>query len=313
MAPRLSVAVVGHVEFVEFVRVAHLPAVGEIVHARGAFAEPAGGGAVTAVQLARLAGGASIFTALGDDALGRRSLEGLEGHGVRVRAAWRPEPQRRAVTFLDDSGERTITVIGERVAPAGADPLPWDDLAGCDAVFVTAGDPAAVRAARRARVLVATPRVGPALAGSGVRLDALVLSARDAGERYVAGDLRPEPRLVVATDGASGGTYASADGRTGAWGPAVLPAPIADTYGAGDSFAAGLTFGLGAGLDVDGALELAARCGAACVTGAGPYGAPPEEYRALGEAARTRHGSANAPAAATVGPSLHVRRRPIPK
>jgi ribokinase len=46
-----------------------------------------------------------------------------------------------------------------------------------------------------------------------------------------------------------------------------------DTYGAGDSFAAGLTFGLGAGLDPEAAVELAARCAAICVTGAGPYGA----------------------------------------
>ena len=36
--------------------------------------------------------------------------------------------------------------------------------------------------------------------------------------------------------------------------------------------AAGLAFGLGTGLDIDGALELAARCGASCLTGKGPYG-----------------------------------------
>jgi ribokinase len=44
-----------------------------------------------------------------------------------------------------------------------------------------------------------------------------------------------------------------------------------DTYGAGDSFAGGLTFALGAGLPVDEALALAARCGAAALTGRGPY------------------------------------------
>jgi ribokinase len=228
---------------------------------------------VAAVQLARLAGGATLFTALGDDALGRRSAEGLERLGVRVRAAWRQVPQRRAVTFLDDGGERTITVIGERVAPRGEDDLPWDELAACDAVYVTAGDPAAIRAARRARVLVATPRVGPALNAARVALDVLVHSASDPGEPYIRGDLSPEPRLVVATAGAAGGTYTAAGGRTGAWRAGALPGPRVDTYGAGDSFAAGLTFGLGAGLEVDDALELAARCGAICVTGAGPYGA----------------------------------------
>jgi ribokinase len=47
---------------------------------------------------------------------------------------------------------------------------------------------------------------------------------------------------------------------------------VVDTYGAGDSFAAGLTFALGSGLDVEKALALAARCGAWCVAGKGPYG-----------------------------------------
>jgi ribokinase len=269
----LSVAVLGHVEFVEFLRVPHVPVAGEIVHADCTIAEPAGGGAVAAVQLARLAGAASMFTALGKDALGRRSAEGLERRGVRVHAAWRSEPQRRALTFVDDGGERTIVVIGERIAAAGADPLPWDELAACDAVYATAGDPAALRAARRARILVATPRVGPALAESGVELDALVHSGSDPGEPYIDGDLFPEPRLVVETAGASGGTYRTADGRTGTWGPATPPGAVVDTYGAGDTFAACLTYGLGAGLDVDDAVAFAARCGAACVTGEGPYGA----------------------------------------
>ncbi|HEY5316661.1 MAG TPA: PfkB family carbohydrate kinase, partial [Solirubrobacteraceae bacterium] len=209
-----------------------------------------------------------------------------ERYGVRLRAVWRPEPQRRAVTFIDDAGERTITVIGERLAPAGDDELPWDELADCDAVYVTAGDRGALLAARRARVLVATPRTGPALAESGVELDALVHSAGDPGEAYAPGDLRPEPGLVVATGGVEGGAYTASDGVTGTWRAAEHPGPIVDTYGAGDSFAAGLTFGLGAGLDVDAALALAARCGAVCVTGAGPYGARLEP---VGTGAPRRH------------------------
>jgi ribokinase len=47
---------------------------------------------------------------------------------------------------------------------------------------------------------------------------------------------------------------------------------VVDAYGAGDSFAAALAYGLGAGMDIDTALELAARCGATCMTGRGPYG-----------------------------------------
>jgi ribokinase len=120
--------------------------------------------------------------------------------------------------------------------------------------------------------MVATPRVGAALAESGVGLDALVHSARDPGERYAAGDLDPPPRLVVATGGITGGAFTAADGRSGTWRAAPLPGPVVDTYGAGDTFAAGLTFALGEGLDVEDAVEFGARCGAACVTGVGPYG-----------------------------------------
>jgi ribokinase len=104
-----------------------------------------------------------------------------------------------------------------------------------------------------------------------VQLDALVASASDKGERYGSGDLDPPPLLIVRTDGADGGSFEAADGNTGSWAAAPLPGRPVDAYGAGDSFAAGLTYGLGDGRACQEALALAARCGAACVTGRGPY------------------------------------------
>ena len=89
-----------------------------------------GGGAVAAVQLARLAGECLFLTALGDDELGRRAKRSLERLGVRVEAAWRPGPQRRAFVHTDAHAERTITVLGDRIGPRGDDPLPWDELDG---------------------------------------------------------------------------------------------------------------------------------------------------------------------------------------
>src|SRR5436190_12384676 len=103
------VAVVGHVEWIEFARVPHMPLPGEIVTATDWWQEAGGGGAVAAVQLAKLAGAASFFTAVGDDELGRRAVSALEGHGVSVYAAVRAAPQRRALTHVDPTGERTIT------------------------------------------------------------------------------------------------------------------------------------------------------------------------------------------------------------
>jgi ribokinase len=268
-------AVVGHVEWVDFLEVSHVPLAGEIVNATDAWAEAAGGGAVAAVQLAKLAGTATFFTALGRDELGRRAEAQLREQGVEVEAAARERPQRRAVTFLDSGGERTITTIGPRLVPTGEDDLPWDLLDGVDGVYFTGGDADALRHARRARVLVATPRGKDALEGSGVELDALVRSAADAGEQDDPERLGYAARMIVNTEGPQGGTYVGTEGQTGTFKAAPLPGPIADAYGAGDSFAAGLTYGLGAGMDIDAALGLASRCGAGNLSARGPYAGQP--------------------------------------
>jgi ribokinase len=267
----VRVAVVGHVEWVQFARVPRVPAAGEIVHASETWEAAGGGGSVAAVVMARLAGAADFLTALGDDEFGRRAADGLTGDGVTVHVAWRSEPQRRGFTFVDDDHERTITVMGERLVPHAGDSLPWESLSGVDAVYFTGGDAGALRAARAARVLVATPRARDALAAGGVTLDALVLSGSDAAEAYRPGDLDPPPRLIVTTLGARGGHYASADGRTGTWAAAPLPGPPVDAYGAGDTFAAALAYALGRGREIDAALQDAARSGAAALASRGPY------------------------------------------
>jgi ribokinase len=267
----MRVAVVGHVEWIEFAEVPRVPLPGEIVHADRSFQLPAGGGAVAARQLARLAGEATLYTALGDDPVGHRCERELSELGLRIRAAYRDEEQRRGFVYLDSAGERTITVLGPRLGPAGGDPLSWDELDETSAVYLTAGDVEAVRQARRAGALVATARALAALTEARVELDALVASGNDPGERYDPGDLDPPPRYVVRTEGGDGGEWESASGESGRWEPAPLPGPVKDSYGCGDSFAAGLTFGLGSGLPIGDAVELAARCGAACLTGRGPY------------------------------------------
>jgi ribokinase len=240
----MKVAVVGHVEACAFARVDHVPAAGEIVEAEEGWEEAAGGGAVAAVQLARLAGECLLLTALADDPFGRAAKRDLEDRGLRVEAAWRRATQRRAFVHLDR---------------------------GCDAVYLTAGDRGAAVAAREATQMVATIRARKALAESGVELDVLVASADDRGERYSGGMIEPPPRAVVLTSGAEGGIVEEADGGVSRWSAPPLPGPLVDTYGAGDTFAGGLTFGLARGLPIGEAVELAARCGAACVTGRGPY------------------------------------------
>jgi len=227
------------------------------------------------VQLAKLAGAVTFFTALGDDDRGRSAESQLRGRGVDLEPAVRHRPQRRAVAFLDAQGERTITVIGDRLVPSRDDDLPWDRLAGMDGVYFTGGDVAALRAARAARVLVATPRAREALLGSDVTLDALVRSTADQGEQEEPGRHGWSARMICTTRGAEGGTYVMSDGRNGSYEAFPLTAPVVDAYGAGDSFAAGLTFGLGSGMSVDAALAVAARCGAGNLAGRGPYAGQP--------------------------------------
>ena len=61
-------------------------------------------------------------------------------------------------------------------------------------------------------------------------------------------------------------------GRRGRTTPLELPGPLVDAYGAGDSFAAGLTFALGSGRSPEAAVEFAAKCGAVAMTRRGAHG-----------------------------------------
>ena len=266
----MRTAVVGHVEWVQFLRVERMPSPGDIIHVEDYWEEPAGGGPGAAVQLLKLAGSCEFFTALGDDELGHRALEELRRLGLSMHTAWRDEPQRRAVTFIDAKGERSITIIGKRLHPRGDDELPWRLLDEIEALYYTAGDDEALGEARRARTLVCTTRILEQLARVGVQLDAVVGSDHDESERYEAGDIDPIPHLSVLTRGDKGGRF-SVDGAKWKEFSAPSTLPIVDTYGAGDSFAAGLTYGLAAYGEAEKAIELAARCGAAALTGRGPY------------------------------------------
>ncbi len=252
-------AVVGHAEWVEFARVPHVPVPDQIVHADEVWSEPAGGGPVVARQLARLAGSCDFFSALGTDDLGRDALLQLQRLGLDVHVEWtETSSTRRAWVHVDSAGERTITVLGEKLLPAVAGGFDSYDL-----VFFVSGTVDALRAARRARFLAATLRETRTLARAMVPLDLLIGSASDPSERY---DGSLEAKTVVLTEGEAGGT---ANGTRYAAAP--LPAPIVDSYGAGDSFAAALAFGLARGDELAVALELAARAGAAVLTGRGPY------------------------------------------
>jgi len=262
----LRVAVVGHVEWVEFIEVPRMPAAGDILGAQSAFARAGGGGGVVAPVLVDLGAEVDFFCALGDDAPGHAAAQELTGRGVRLHVAWRSEPTRRAVTLLAD-GERTIVTIGERLAPRGEDRLDWERLDGADGAYFTAGDAAALERARAAQVVVASPRGREALS-DGPSVDALVYSGSDHDESQWARRLASRARLLVETRGAQGGAWWGES--QGEWAAVPLPGPPRDTYGCGDSFAAAFTFSLSAGGSVADAAALGAEWGARALAHDGP-------------------------------------------
>ena len=117
--------------------------------------------------------------------------------------------------------------------------------------------------------MVSTSRFLRGLRYTGIALDALVGSANDPTERYAAGELVPEPRLVVRTDGARGGSYV-ANGVAGSY-PATPVVVTGDSYGAGDSFAAALTLALAEGMGAEAAVTSAARRAIEVLAWSGPY------------------------------------------
>jgi ribokinase len=267
--PALPLAVVGHVEVVTFLRVPQIPAAGTICLASEGMDLPAGGGAVVAVQMAKLTGRpVAFFTALGRDRAGEQAASDLEALGLELHVAWREAPTRRGVSWVDARGERTITVLGERLMPCAEDPLPWDQLQACAGVFVTATDAEGLRRARACGLLAATPRVRwPVLLASGVTLDVLVGSALDPAEALPQEGPEPPSRCIIATEAAAGSRATPG----GLFAAPELGGPLVDAYGAGDSFAAGLSAALAAGWPLAEAISLASHCGAACLEGFGPY------------------------------------------
>ncbi len=262
---------VGHVEWVLFGRAVTPPRAGEILHLTDPFEEPAGGGGVAAITLARAGADVVFMTALADDAEGAATRQRMAAEQIDVRAADRLGRQARAVTILDDAGDRTIIVSQPNEYPRGDDALGWEDLAGCTAVYATCGEPSGIAAARAAGALVCSARQLGALVASGVKADVVVGSLTDRGEQIDFRVLGAHTKAIVMTDGARGGRWLSTD-DSGLWHAAPLPGEAIDSYGTGDCFAAGLTYALGLGEGLDTAVATGAAWGAAATCRRGPYG-----------------------------------------
>ncbi len=267
--PKMKLAVVGHVEWVDFLRVDELPKPGMISHSTSYLNAPAGGGAVIAVKLSQLLGQPIHFiTALGKDYVGRKSEKILKDLGLKLNIAWRNQATRKAISLINPKGDRAITVIGERLEPSSKDDLDWDTLNNYDGVFVTAADAAAIKCCRKAKFLGATPRVKlKNLEEANVEFDALIGSGLDPDEKITAKSNNLKTKLTIQTEGENGGCL----WPHGRYEAVPLDKPMIDSYGCGDSFAAGVTAGLSAGWTIQESISLGADCGAKCAMHLGPY------------------------------------------
>ena len=268
--PKLKLAVIGHVEWVTFLKVDQLPLAGEISHAKDYFEEAAGGAAVAAVQMSRLINGpVDLITALGKDNYGEKCHERLTRLGLNLKVAWREKATRKGISLTTNDGERAITVIGERLEPIASDNLPWSDLKNYDGIFITATDKEGIRHARKAKFLSATPRTGQqTLKISKVKLDALIGSGLDPGEKISLEELETRPDIYISTSGKSGGTIFPDNIKYKSIKPSSKEI---DTYGCGDCFAGAVTTALAANLNLKQAISIGAYCGAECSTHYGPY------------------------------------------
>lgn len=267
----VKLAVIGHVEHVTLGRVDALPSAGDVAHLQEPRFLPGGGGGIAFAQLCKSEAEIHLFTAIGDDDGGRRVRDAVDATPgrVHVHAVVRATPHPRVVVLIDAQGRRTIVVTGEPLQALATDPLPWSVLATCDAVYFTGADPEILKRARAARTLVATARRAPILRQAGVSPDVIVGSVADPRENAPLARYAPPPGALVLTDGPRRIQVLRAAGVTTVDAPPSVDRPVSD-YGAGDSFAAALTFFLATGYTVEQACAAAGPFGAAVLGGLDP-------------------------------------------
>jgi len=209
-----------------------------------------------------------FFTSLGNDDYGDKCFKILSNMGIKLHVAWRDKPTRRGFSLIDSQGERAITVIGERLSPTHKDNLEWNILKKMDGIFITASDSEIFKMARSASILCTTPRVGlNTINKSNVLLDGLIGSNLDPGEAFSFSELSLKPKYIIKTEGEKGGILFPG-GRYKALKNKKLKV---DSYGCGDSFAAGILYGMASKWDIDKCLNLAKVMGRDASEFFGPY------------------------------------------
>jgi len=262
----------------------------------GIVLRPGGSAANTAAWLGHLGTPSVMVGAVGDDAFARHAERALRDHGVVPALAVRPGAASGAcVVLVGADGERTMLPDAGANALLGPADIPREHLrAGGHlhlsgyALIREGSRPAAVAALAAATEAGMTTSVDPAsaapLAAMGARAfrdlargAGLVLVTLDEAEVLcgtrdpgaVAADLLRDHAEVVVKRGRDGADWHGAEGAR-AHSPAVVPpAPVVDTTGAGDAFAAAFLCARRGGAGPEEALGRACALAADVVTRAG--------------------------------------------
>jgi sugar/nucleoside kinase (ribokinase family) len=261
------IVVVGSVATDEVVRLRERCREG--AHLNGTMEVPrlGGGGANTAVALAAAGHTVTLVTAIGEDEDGDWQIEALAKAGIDVSAIRRVTGgSTRSIVMVDPMGERTIVNLGrahEDQPPARLLDIP------ADLVYVRTRAvglaPLLAEKGRFCKVVAHIPPIEPGVFPAQV----IVASASDLpadllAEPVTAGLMAAGTRLewMVLTRGAEGAEAFSAARHLRQPAPSV---PAIDSTGAGDAFAAGLCHALTGGAEMEDALAVAVRWGAAKV------------------------------------------------
>lgn len=243
----------------------------------------AGGCSVNmAATFNNLGGTAHMVSCLGPDAAGREILAYLDAHGFSKRYIdCGDEASGYCLVLLEQDGERTfLTKKGVESRFPGEllrgeeGKITYALVTGYYLLSEHAGDivNCVEKIAEKGGLVLFDP--GP-LAD---RIDQKILKRAVSASRIVAmneaeakqiGGIEDPSKLIVIKRGAAGGTVTRGQETFGYQAKRVK---AVDTTGAGDSFAAGLMFGLAKGMDLRAAVDLGVECAAITVTLKGPHG-----------------------------------------
>ncbi len=261
---------VGSINIDRVYAVAHIPAPGETIPARGLEEGLGGKGANQSIAAARAGGQVRHVGAVGPDggwAAGRLAEEGVDvGHVVTLE-----RPTGHAVIALDERGENAIIIHAgaNGAVPAAAVREGLQGLGSGDRLIlqneINANEIAAREARRRGMEIVysAAPFVAEDAARMLPLVDVVVMNEIEAAQlsAHLGTPLEALPvRAVLMTKGAKGAVWIEAARRieVPAW-----PAPrVVDTTGAGDCFTGWLAGALDRGCTLEAALTEAAAAAA---------------------------------------------------